>query len=267
MRAAGLSISKIIFSVLKLGLILAALLFALGEWVVPNTDLQARNFKAQLKNKNIVLTGGAGLWVKDKNSVINIGSVISNKEISDVSIYTFKADHSGLESLTEIENANANKNGWDFKQVTTTVFKKLGVERNRDALATSVQFVDSDILDTATVDPNQLSSSALTKIINYQRKNDIKTDKYELIYWKRFSVPLSAIVMLILAMPFLFGSNRGGGAGQRVFIGIVIGIVFYLANRSVNELGIVYGFSPIMSAFLPSILFFAIGLFALKRIR
>ena len=267
MRAAGLSISKIIFSVVKLGLILAALLFALGEWVVPNTDLQARNFKAQLKNKNIVLTGGAGLWVKEKNSIINIGQVISNKELSDVSIYTFKTDHSGLESLTEIEKANANESGWNFQQVTTTTFQKLGVKKSSDSSATSINFVDPNILDSATVDPNQLSSSALTRIINYQRANDIKTDKYELIYWKRFSVPLSAIVMLILAMPFLFGSNRGGGAGQRVFIGIVVGIVFYLANRSVNELGIVYGFSPIMSAFLPSALFFMIGLLALNRIR
>lgn len=267
MRAAGLSIARIIYAVVKLGLLLAVLLFILGEWVVPHTDLQARNFKAQLKNKNIVLVGGAGLWVKEKDSVINIGSVISSKQVSDISIYTFKQDHSGLESLTEIKKANANETGWDFQQVTTTVFNKLNLQRNRDAEAGSVNFVDPNILETATVDPNQLSSSALTKFINYQRENDIKTDKYELIYWKRFSVPLSAIVMLILAMPFLFGSNRGGGAGQRVFIGIVVGIVFYLANRSVNELGIVYGFSPIVSAFLPSLLFFTIGLFALKRIR
>lgn len=266
MRAAGLSISKIIFSVVKLGLILALLLFAIGEWVVPNTDLQARNFKAQLKNKNIVLVGGAGLWVKDKNSIINIDSVLSSTQVSDVSIYTFKKDHSGLESLTEVEKANARENGWDFRNVTTTIFKKNEVIKHRDLLATSVNFVDPNILETATVDPNQLSSSALTQIIKYQRENEIKTDKYELIYWKRFSVPLSAVVMLILAMPFLFGSNRGGGAGQRVFIGIVVGIVFYLVNRSVNELGIVYGFSPLASAFLPSIAFFAIGLLALKRL-
>ncbi|MEH6457088.1 MAG: LPS export ABC transporter permease LptG [Cocleimonas sp.] len=266
MRAAGLSISRIIFSIVKLGLILATLLFVLGEWVVPNTDLQARNFKAKLKNKNIVLVGGAGLWVKEKNSVINIGSVISSKQVSDVSIYTFKDDHSGLQSLTEVKNATANKDGWDFKQITTTEFEKLGVIKNRDAAASSINFVDPGILETATVDPNQLSSSALTKFIEYQKENDIKTDKYELIYWKRFSIPLSAIVMLILAMPFLFGSNRGGGAGQRVFIGIVVGIVFYLANRSVNELGIVYGFSPIASAFFPSLLFFAIGLLALRRV-
>ena len=267
MRAAGLSISKIIFSIVKLGLLLALFLFALGEWVVPKTDLQARNFKAQLKNKNIVLVDNSGLWVKDKNSVISIGSVISSDRISDVSVYTFKSDHSGLQSLTEIKNATANANGWDFKEVTTTVFNKRSVEKNRDQTATSINFVDPDILKTATVDPNQLSSNALTKIIDYQKANDIKTDKYELIYWKRFSVPLSAIVMLILAMPFLFGSNRGGGAGQRVFIGIVVGIVFYLANRSANELGIVYGFSPIVSAFLPSLVFFGIGLFALRRLR
>ena len=73
--------------------------------------------------------------------------------------------------------------------------------------------------------------------------------------------------MLILAMPFLFGSNRGGGAGQRVFIGIIVGIVFHLANRSVNELGIVYGFSPIVSAFMPSLIFFGVGVLALRRVR
>lgn len=267
MRAAGLSISKIIFSILKLGLLLALLLFALGEWVVPNSDLQARNFKAHLKNKNIMLVDNSGLWVKDKDSVISIGSVISSNQISDVSIYTFKSDHSGLESLTEINNARANETGWNFNQVTTTVFEKLGIKKHRDDTATSINFIDPGILETARVDPNQLSSNALTKIIDYQRENDIKTDKYELIYWKRFSVPLSAIVMLILAMPFLFGSNRGGGAGQRVFIGIIVGIVFYLTNRTANELGIVYGFSPLVSAFLPSLVFFAIGLFALRRVR
>lgn len=267
MRAAGLSIARIIFSVVKLGFLLATFLFVLGEWVVPNTDLQARNFKAQLINKNIVLVGGAGLWVKEKNSIINIGSVITNTQVSDVSIYTFKSDHSGLESLTEVKNATANEAGWDFNQVTKIEFEKLSVKKNREPSTSSINFVDPNILETATVDPNQLSSSALTKFIEYQKENDIKTDKYELIYWKRFSVPLSAIVMLILAMPFLFGSNRGGGAGQRVFIGIIVGIVFYLANRSINELGIVYGFSPIVSAFMPSLLFFSIGLIALRRVR
>jgi len=267
MRAAGLSIRRIIFSVLKLGLLLAIGIFIVGEWLVPVADLQARNFKAHLKNKNIVLVGGAGLWIKENKRIIHIGSVISRKQISDISIYTFNDDHTGLKSLTTSTGATANDEGWHLKNMENTLFSEQKVQKSKEETAFKKDFLDSDILNVATVSPNQLSSSALNKIIKHQKENNLKTGKYELIYWKRYSVPLSALVMLILAMPFLFGSARGGGAGQRVFIGIVVGIAFYLANRLINELGGVYGFSPFLSAFLPSIMFFGAGILALNRIR
>jgi lipopolysaccharide export system permease protein len=267
MRAAGVSIRNIIFSILKLGLFLAFIIFLVGEWIVPATDLHARNFKAHLKNKNIVLIDNAGLWVKDKNNIISIGNVLSNQQLSDISIYTFKADHSGLESLTFVKDAEAGETGWTFKKVIATTFEKARVTKTQEESTQNNIFIDPKILDAASIDPNQLSTGALNKIINYQKENALRTDKYELIYWKKFSIPISALVMLILAMPFLFGLNRGGGTGQRVFIGIVVGIVFYLANRSANELGSVYGFSPFVSAFFPSLLFLGVGLLAIKRIR
>jgi len=267
MRAAGVSIKQIIFSVLKLGLLLVISIFLIGEYLIPVTDLHARNFKAHLKNKNIVLVGGAGLWVKEKNKILHIGKVITKDRLTDISIYTFKDDHTGLESLTTSTDAIAAKNGWNLKNVETVLFDERRVRKLRKEEVYKSGFLNPQILDVATVKPEQLPSGALSKIIDHQKRNHLKSAKYELIYWKRYSVPLSALVMLILAMPFLFGSARGGGAGQRVFIGIVVGIVFYLANRSVNELGIVYGFSAIFSAFLPSLIFLGIGMFALSRIR
>ncbi|GAA0415151.1 LPS export ABC transporter permease LptG [Cocleimonas flava] len=265
MRAAGVSIGNIVFSVIKLGTILAIGIFIVGEWVVPASDLHARNFKAQLKNKNIVLVDDSGLWVKEKQSIIKIGKVLSSTQVSDVSIYSFKEDHSGLETLTTVKNAKANEDDWNFHGVNTTTFKDNHVLKTSNELKQHVAFINPNVLNVANTDPSQLSSSALSKIIEYQKENAIKTDKYELIYWKRFSIPLSTLVMLILAMPFLFGSNRGGGMGQRIFVGILVGIVFYLANRTANELGAVYGFSPLVSAFLPSVIFLFIGLFAISR--
>ena len=265
MRAAGVSIRNIVFSIVKLGALLAIGIFVVGEWLVPSSDLHARNFKAKLKNKNIVLVDDSGLWVKEKKSIIKIGKVLSSKHVSDVSIYSFKEDHSGLKTLTTIKNAKANKDNWDFHQVNTTTFQETHVVKTSNPLKANMKFIDPNALNVANTDPNQLSSSALSKIIEYQKENAIKTDKYELIYWKRFSIPLSTLVMLILAMPFLFGSIRGGGIGQRIFVGILVGIVFYLANRTANELGSVYGFSPLISAFSPSILFLFIGLFAISR--
>jgi len=265
MRAAGLSIRGIIFSVLKLGLLLAIGIFIVGEWLVPAADLQARNFKAHLKNKNIVLVGGAGLWIKEKQRIIHIGSVISRKQVSDISIYTFNHDHTGLKSLTTSTDATANDEGWNLNNIEKTLFAEKRIHKTKEESVFKKDFLGADILDVATVSPNQLSSSALNKIIKHQKENNLKTGKYELIYWKRYSVPLSALVMLILAMPFLFGSARGGGAGQRVFIGIVVGILFFLTSRLINELGGVYGFSPFVSAFLPSLLFFGAGMFALTK--
>lgn len=267
MRAAGVSVQQIVFSILKLGLLLTVSLFLVGEYLVPMTDLHARNFKARLKNKNIVLVGGSGLWVKEKNSILHIGKVITRERLTDISIYTFKKDHSGLKSLTTSSDAIAAKNGWNLKNVEKVIFEKHQLIKERKEEIYKAGFLNPQILDVATVDPEQLSSTTLSKIISHQKRNQLKSSKYELIYWKRYSVPLSALVMLVLAMPFLFGSARGGGAGQRVFIGIVVGIVFYLTSRSINELGGVYGFSPILSAFIPSLVFFIAGILALNRIR
>ncbi len=266
MRAAGLSIRQIIYSVLKLGLLLAIGVFIIGEWLVPAADLHARNFKAHLKNKNIVLVGDAGLWLKEKKRIIHISNVVNKIQISDISIYTFKEDHTGLESLITSSNATATANGWNLKNMETILFSDKRLQKSFKENTLETNFLNADILDVATINPNQLSSSALGRVIKHQKSNNLKTDKYELIFWKRYSVPLSALVMLLLAMPFLFGSARGGGTGQRVFIGIIVGIVFFLANRLVNELGIAYGASPFVSAFLPSFVFFSIGVFALRRI-
>jgi len=267
MRAAGLSIKQLIFSVLKLGLLLAIGIFILGEWLVPASDLHARNFKAHLKSKNIVLVGGAGLWVKQHNSIYHIGNIINEDQLSDISIYTFKDQHKGLKSLVTSKTATAKEDGWLLEDVESSIFEETRIVKSHKPSYLKEDFVNSELLSVATVEPTQLSTSELTKIIEHQKENELKTDKYELIYWKRYSVPLSALVMLFIAMPFLFGSNRSGGAGTRIFIGIIVGVVFYLVNRSINELGIVYGFSPIVSAFLPSVLFFLAGLLAISRIR
>lgn len=267
MRAAGVSIKNITFSILKLGLLLAVFVFILGEWVVPKTDLHARNFKAHLKNKNITLVGGNGLWVKENNSIIYIGKVLTKDSLSDISIYTFKEEYAGLAHLRTIGTASNDGNAWQLTDVNTSKFEAAKILKEHKDTQVDKTFLDPEILTVANIAPEQLSSTELKTIIDHQKENKLKADKYELIYWKRYSVPLSALVMLMLAMPFLFGSNRGGGAGQRVFIGIIVGIVFSLVSRSANELGIVYGFSPLISAFLPLFIFFIVSLFFLNRIR
>lgn len=267
MRAAGISVRQIVLSVLKLGLMLVVGIFVMGEWLVPAADLHARNFKAHLKNRNITLTSDSGIWIKKQQRIIHIGRVLSPEQVIDVTIYTLNPDYSGLQTRQRIASASISNQQWRLKEVYTSTFLPMVVKKTFQPEQISNDFLDTRFLDIATVNPEQLSSGALQRIIRHQKKNQLNSDRYELMYWKRFSVPLSSLVMLILAMPFLFGSQRGGGTGQRVFLGIVLGITFFLVNRSINELGIVYEISPLVSAFLPTLLFFGAGFIALNRIR
>ena len=266
MRAAGISVSNIIFAVLKLGLIMALGIFFFGEYIVPKADLAGRNFKSSLSNKNLVMVSGASLWVKDKGRIIHIGQVWSENKLTDVTIYAIKENYSGLESQTHIETVNKVAQGWEVISLNKKIFNKQGVTNTYIKELIDPELINPKFISIASVKPDQLSIAELSDLIHYQHSNNLSTDKFELAYWKRFSAPLSALVMLLLAMPFLFGSQRGGGAGQRVFIGIIAGIAFFLVNKVLTQLGIVYGLSPMLSAFSPALIFMGISILSLNRI-
>jgi lipopolysaccharide export system permease protein len=149
MRAAGLSIGQIIFSVLKLGLLLAIGIFVVGEWLLPIADLQARNFKAHLKNENIVLVGDAGLWLKEKKRIIHIGNVITNKQISDISIFTFNDDNTSLKSLVTSSKADASNDGWNLREMQQSLFNEKKIDKSFKKSVFLNDFINKDILDVA----------------------------------------------------------------------------------------------------------------------
>jgi len=266
MRAAGISIVNIIISVLKLGLVLVLAVFLLGEFVVPKTDLAGRNFKSSLQNKNIVMVSGASLWVKDQERILHIGQVWSQDKLTDVTIYTPGKNYSELKKLTHVQTVTKQQQGWLLESLIEQKFSEEGVSTEKIDRKVEPHFLNPKLIAIASVNPEQLSIIELAALIHHQKENSLTTDKFELAYWKRFSAPFAALVMLFLAMPFLFGSQRGGGAGQRVFIGIIAGIAFFLINKVLSQLGTVYGFPPMVSAFSPSVLFLCTSFLAMKML-
>ena len=73
--------------------------------------------------------------------------------------------------------------------------------------------------------------------------------------------------MPILALAFVFGSLRSGGAGGRLMIGIIIGLAYYLASETLANSGQVFDLNPIFVTWLPSVTLAMITVFALSRIR
>ena len=66
--------------------------------------------------------------------------------------------------------------------------------------------------------------------------------------------------MLFLAMPFLFGKYRTNTQGKRIVVGLLIGIIFFVATTMLPNLGSVLGLNSFFNVLLPHVLFIMLGL-------
>lgn len=266
MRAAGYSIRRIVITTLKLGFVLALLAFALGEWVAPRSEAYAQNFKVRMLQKQVAISSD-GTWLKNGNQYLAIDKIWSEKKIDGISIYEVDTDRGGFSRILKAESATDAGQGWQLHNVTERLFAtdKVAVKHHQQLDAAGL--LPANMLELARVNPEQLTALELARFIEHQSENALSTERFELEYWKHFTTPLSTLVMLILAAPLVFGFQRNAGAGQRIFIGILIGIAYLLLDRIISRTGLVYGLSPLLSAAAPLLLFSLAGLFMLGRVR
>jgi lipopolysaccharide export LptBFGC system permease protein LptF len=90
--------------------------------------------------------------------------------------------------------------------------------------------------------------------------------KLEVRLYRKFSVPLFALTMAMIAIPFSFlVGNRGAMAGVGMSIGIAVG---YLAiGQLFEQLGDVGLLTPLVAAWGPDVVFALAGAYLMLRLR
>ena len=63
------------------------------------------------------------------------------------------------------------------------------------------------------------------------------------------------MVLSRMAIPFVTGSQRHGNAGQRLMIGIMLGLAFAVLNSVLIQLGDQLRLWPPLNAIIPTLLF------------
>ena len=134
-------------------------------------------------------------------------------------------------------------------------------------LAVEAFEVDAELLGNALAKPLSLSLRGLLSYIDYLDRNALDAGQYETELWYRVSRTVSVMIMPILALAFVFGSLRTGGAGSRLMIGVVIGLAYYLASEMLANSGQVFNLNPAVITWLPSMILILVTLIALRRIR
>lgn len=267
LRASGISLFQIVWSVLKVGALFVVSAILIGELVTPTTETMAQRGRAEALQRNIKQQTNFGLWMRDTRTYVNVGEVLPDLTLLRVRVFEFDQDNR-LRSLVYANEGRYGDNTWELVDVKQTLIAD-GGNSNAQTLprAAWTTAVTPQILSVFLIKPDQLSLWQLSRYITHLRDNNQETATYELAYWGKLMLPISTAVMVILAIPFVFRNIRIGGLGRSLFIGIMIGIGFYVLNRGFGYGVLVYGVSPFLGAAIPVTAFLLIAILMLRQTR
>ncbi len=265
-RAAGVNLSSIISAVIKASLI--GLLFALviGEVVAPYTSHKGDTLRATALLKKVSIAEKYGMWARDDRSFINIRKLQKGGLLGDIYIYQLDSQRS-LSQVLHAVSAAYNGRNWVLRDVTLNRFAGESVSVSKMPTMVWQTDLHPQLLQIVTVEPSTLSIWGLHQYIRYLEDNFLKADVYSLTFWHKMFYPLVCIVMILIAIPYIFGPLRSIGVGTRILVGTLTGLTFHIFNQLFSHFGLVYEINPAFIAAFPISIFLFLSLWWLRKVQ
>lgn len=264
MRAAGVSIGRIVWAVMKPMLVLMVVGVLVGEYVAPLAENKAQAERSLALGSGDAQSGKHGMWHRQGDEFIHINTVQPQGLLYGVTRYRFD-DQRHMLSASFARKAQYDGEHWQLSDVTTTVFH---AERSEVVKAAEERWnvsLTPQLLSTVIVAPEALSISGLWGYIHYLADQGLNNGQYWLAFWVKVLQPLVTAALVLMAISFIFGPLRSVTLGQRVFTGVLVGFVFRIAQDLLGPSSLVFGFPPLLAVVLPAAICAVAGVWLLRR--
>jgi lipopolysaccharide export system permease protein len=265
MRAAGVSIGRIVGASMLGGLVLAAAAVLVGEGLAPIAEQEGMRLRSEALSGQVTLATPYGFWARDGDTFVSIREILPGTVLRGIDIYQVDEGRH-LTLATRAAGARYADGAWVLEDVARSRVSPDGIEVERLAREDWASRISPSLLEVVVVQPQMLPIWGLYRYIRYMQANDQDAGPYEVVFWGKVVQPFLILAMIFVSIPLLLGSSRTSGTGTRIFIGITAGIVFYLLSRTFAYLSLVYGLSPVAAAFTPPLLFLAAAIWVLRRV-
>jgi lipopolysaccharide export system permease protein len=270
-RTAGVSRVRLASAAMGGALFLTIPVLIMGEWLAPAAEQQARAFRLSEMVGQAIIGGTTGVWMRDGEDIVNIQSPIlsaergkQSLEFNDIVIYHF-SNGADLQKITRAESASHQDEAWNLDQVSEVSFSETGAESSHfDSLPWSTE-VRPELLDSVVTRPKRLSVRSLMDYLHYLDSNRLDDALYQSALWEKLIYPFAVIALVLAGMPFVFGQDRSQNMGVRMFLGMVLGGMFMILTRMVQNFGEVYQVPAMISHSLPPILLGLAAIYVLRR--
>ena len=272
MKASGISLYKISFTLLILGLSLSVVSFALDNFLVSygnemrfeiDRDYVKRKSRHKLKSslRNIFLQ-------KESTNHISLSYYSIKKQFGD-DLTIIDLEEGVLKNRIDAKKIkwDSIQNKWIMNDYSIRIFSENGIEKltilgKKDTLI-NLGFTPQEIQKQARK-PDELDFFKLTKRIDELKSNGVDTVKWEVTRYMKISFAFTNLIVVLFGIPLALYKEENSlsfGIGASVFV--IFGYyVFIKFGQSLGFKGIV---GPLMSAWIGNIIFFMCGLILLWR--
>ena len=261
MRAAGMSVHRVLFPIGFVCFLIAAAHFVFHETTVVSSTEKLAYWEANEFAVDLPPDQGTRTDVRltMDNEFIRAGSAARIGETVRLNNVTInRLDAQGLiTSVIEAKSALFINNAWrlfgvtnhDGLQLTTT-------QEDNVEWPTSL---DPELLFALSINPDRTSLRDLSRQIAQLQKDNADTRAETTSMLARFSKPLSTLVMPLLGAIAGFGVARQGAQLARAAVGAALGFGYFVFENLALALGKLGVIPAMLGAFFPFALFMVVG--------
>lgn len=266
-QAAGIPVSRITWSVMKSGILLLIAVALLDELVVSPMHQEAvRQRSLQLSGAE-VLHSDESFWIHHGNSFLHIHRILHGRIPADIDILELDGDGQ-MKLFIHARQANiSDPENWLLEDVVLKEQKGGTITTVHQPSLYWEPYLTSEQIGLLELPPLTMSPSQLYSYVQYIEDSGQQADRFKLTFWQKLVLPLETGVMILLAIPFAFGTPRSTSMGTRVMLALGGGVLFQIVTQVVANGGLILKLNPALTTLATPVVTIAIALILLSRVR
>ncbi len=272
-KAGGVSVHRLALPVLFAAAVISVLLFTFDHYYIPGANRRQEALRSEIKKKPIqTYLRPDRQWVYGMGPRIYNYRYLDPREAIMSKVNVYELDTTNFRVVHQI---SADRAVW-VPSLKTWIFLK-GLSNVTDRSDNEKPSLFEEASFKELVEPptwfvkeekqyKEMNFRELGRYIRELKASGLDTIRLQVQYHKKFAVPLFALIMAVLSIPFAFvAGSRGAMTGVGISFGITI--AYFTVGTLFEQIGNLNQLPPAMAAWSPDVIFALAGLYFMARMK
>lgn len=264
LQAAGISLTRIGWAVMRPVALVIVAGFFWGEYVTPVTTELAENARAAARADGHD-SSQRGVWHREGNEFAHFDTVQSDGQLYGITRYTFDSDGRLLSSLYA-EEGSYQSDHWLLENGLESRLVDGRMDQASFARQSWRSELDPEQLKLLVLKPESLSAQNLYRYAQIRDRQGLESSQYWISFWRKVMQPLTILGLVLVGMSFIFGSLRESTMGFRLTLAVLVGVSFEMAQKLLGSSSLALGLPPVFAVLIPNLAAIVVGVWLLRRV-